>query len=85
MEQLDRAQFDWLLIFLALPNGIPSHDTFRRVFGLLGPQPFATVLLVWTQALRTAAGADIVALDGKTLRRSFDRAKEQGPIHLVGA
>jgi predicted transposase YbfD/YdcC len=85
MEQFGYAKRDWLRTFLALPNGIPSHDTFRRVFGLLDPQQFATAFLSWTQSLRTAVGAEIVALDGKTVRRSFDRATGCGPIHLVSA
>lgn len=85
MEQFGHAKLDWLRTFLTLPNGIPSHDTFRRVFGLLDPQPFATAFLTWTQSLRTAVGAEIVALDGKTVRRSFDRAKGRSPIHLVSA
>jgi predicted transposase YbfD/YdcC len=85
MEQFGRAKLDWLRTFLDLPNGIPSHDTFRRVFGLLDPHQFATAFQSWTQSLRTAVGAEIVALDGKTVRRSFDRRKGQGPIHLVSA
>lgn len=85
MEQFGHAKLDWLRTFLTLPNGIPSHDTFRRVFSLIDPQEFATAFLNWTQSLRTAVGAEVVALDGKTLRRSFDRAKDRGPIHLVSA
>lgn len=85
MEQFGLAKLGWLRTFLTLPNAIPSHDTFRRVFGLLDPQEFATAFLSWTQSLRAAIGAEIVALDGKTVRRSFDRAKGRGPIHLVSA
>ena len=85
MEQFGHAKRAWLATFLELPNGIPSHDTFRRVFLLLAPQSFAEVFLRWTQNLRTAVGAEVVALDGKTLRRSFDRAKGRGPLHLVSA
>ena len=79
------AKLEWLRTFLALPNGIPSHDTFRRVFARLNPQQFATVFLSWTQGLRATVGAEIVALDGKTVRRSFDRARRRGPIHLISA
>lgn len=85
MEQFGHAKRGWLRTFLELPNGIPSHDTFRRVFLLLAPQSFADVFLRWTQSLRSAVGAEVVALDGKTLRRSFDRAKGRGPLHLVSA
>jgi predicted transposase YbfD/YdcC len=85
MEQFGHAKLSWLRAFLELPHGIPSHDTFRRVFLLLDPQQFAEVFLHWTQSLRAAVGAEVVALDGKTLRRSFDRAKGGGPLHLVSA
>jgi len=85
MEDFGQSKFDWLHTFLALPNGIPSHDTFRRVFGLIDPQEFADCFGRWTQSLRQAVGAEVVALDGKTVRRSFDRAKGRGPIHLISA
>lgn len=85
MEQFGHAKRAWLGTFLELPNGIPSHDTFRRVFLLLAPQSFAEVFQRWTQSLRRAVGAEVVALDGKTLRRSFDRASGRGPLHLVSA
>lgn len=76
---------DFLRSFLELPNGIPSHDTFRRVFALLDPQQFADCFRRWTEGLRQAIGAEIVAIDGKTLRRSHDRAKGKEPIHIVSA
>ena len=85
MEQFGHAKRAWLRTFLELPDGIPSHATFRRLFLLLAPQSFAEVCLRWTQSLRTAVGAEVVALDGKTLRRSFDRAQGRGPLHLVSA
>jgi predicted transposase YbfD/YdcC len=85
MEQFGHAKRAWLQTFLELPNGIPSHDTFRRVLLLLAPQSFAAVFLRWTQRLRTVVSAEVVALDGKTLRRSFDRAQGRGPLHLVSA
>ena len=85
MEEFGQSKFDWLRTFLALPHGVPSHDTFRRVFGLIDPQQFADCFRRWTQSLRQAVGAEVVALDGKTVRRSFDRAKGRGPIHLISA
>jgi len=85
MAQFGKAKEAWLRTFLALPNGIPSHDTFRRVFLLLAPEPFAVMFQSWTQTLRQAVGAEVVALDGKTVRRSFDAAKGQSAIHLVSA
>lgn len=85
MAQFGKAKEAWLRTFLTLANGIPSHDTFRRVFMLLSPEKFSAVFLSWTQSLRRAVGAEVVALDGKTVRRSFDSAKGQSAIHLVSA
>lgn len=85
MAQFGKAKEAWLRTFLNLANGIPSHDTFRRVFMLLAPEKFSSVFLSWTQSLRAAVGAEVVALDGKTVRRSFDSAKGQSAIHLVSA
>ena len=85
MAQFGKAKEAWLRTFLTLTHGIPSHDTFRRVFMLLSPEKFSAVFLNWTQSLRQAVGAEVVALDGKTVRRSFDVAKSQSAIHLVSA
>jgi len=85
MAQFGRAKESWLRTFLALPHGIPSHDTFRRVLMLLAPEKFSAVFLSWTQSVRQAVGAEVVALDGKTVRRSFDAAKGRSAIHLVSA
>ena len=85
MAQFGKAKESWLRTFLTLAHGIPSHDTFRRVFMLLSPEKFSGVFLRWTQSLRQAVGAEVVALDGKTVRRSFDVAKGQSAIHLVSA
>jgi predicted transposase YbfD/YdcC len=85
MAQFGKAKEAWLRTFLTLAHGIPSHDTFRRVFILLSPEKFSAVFLSWTQSLRQAVGAEVVALDGKTVRRSFDSAKRQSSIHLVSA
>lgn len=76
-----RCQHDWLKTWLALPNGIPSHDTFNRVFGLIAPAEFAACFQSWTEALRQAVAGELIAIDGKTLRGS--RAKTQGPLRLV--
>ena len=84
MAQFGKAKESWLRTFLTLAHGIPSHDTFRRVFMLLSPEKFSGVFLSWTQSLRQAVG-EVVALDGKTVRRSFDVAKGQSAIHLVSA
>jgi predicted transposase YbfD/YdcC len=88
VAEFGRSKAAWLRTFLALPNGIPSHDTFGRVFAALDPTAFETAFLGWVRALATAtAGAtgQVVAIDGKTLRRSHDRANGRGPLHLVSA
>ena len=77
----------WLGGFLALPNGIPSHDTFRRVFMLIDPEAFERCFLGWVRAVfRSEEDAPRhVAIDGKAVRRSFDRKKGRSPLHLVSA
>ncbi len=81
MAQFGRCKRAWFKTWLALPHGIPSHDTFNRVFGLIAPQQFMDCFLRWTQSLRTAVAGELVALDGKTVPHS--RARTHGPIHLV--
>jgi len=75
----------WLETFLELPNGIPSHDTFNRVFALLDPTALQQGFGHWMEALVEATAGRLVAIDGKTLRHSFDRADGKGPLHLVSA
>jgi predicted transposase YbfD/YdcC len=75
----------WLQTFLALPQGIPSHDTFRRVFCLLDPHAFQECFRRWIDALSEGLGLKRIAIDGKALRRSFDRATGKGALHLVSA
>jgi predicted transposase YbfD/YdcC len=70
MEEFGRARQDWFKTFLGLRNGIPSHDTFNRVFAALDPEKFLECFLAWTQSVRQAVGREIVALDGKALRRA---------------
>ena len=89
IEQWGLARHEWLQGRLEIPNGMPSHDTFARVFAKLDPEAFGQCFLAWVAALRTAggvaAGRPIIATDGKTVRRSFDRVNGQNPIHMVGA
>jgi predicted transposase YbfD/YdcC len=72
MEDFGKAKEDWFKTFLNLKNGIPSHDTFNRVFAALCPQAFGACFMAWTQSLRGAVAQEIVALDGKALRRALD-------------
>jgi len=78
----------WLRQFLALPNGIPSHDTFRRVFMLIDADQFERCFLAWTRAVFSPVdgeGLRQIAVDGKAMRRSFDRRKGTSPLHVVSA
>lgn len=85
MEQWGEANEDWLRTFLELPNGIPSHDTFGDVFARLDPAEFNKCFISWVEAIRTATDGEVIAIDGKTLRRSHQRRKGVGAIHLVSA
>jgi len=75
----------WLQTFLALPNGIPSHDTFERVFDRLDPQSFQACFRHWVEALARTLGLGHIAIDGKTLRHSGNAAKGWRPLHVVSA
>ena len=85
MEEFGHAKLDWLSTFLELPNGIPSHDTFNRFFRALEPESFTACFSNWVSSVRRDISEDIVAIDGKTLRRSFDRANEESAVHIVSA
>lgn len=85
IAEFGQAKATWLKQFLRLPNGIPSHDTFGRVFARLDPQAFQQCFLNWIRSLSQLTQGDIVAIDGKTLRRSFDRAAGQHALHLISA
>lgn len=85
IEEFGKRREAWLKTFLQLPEGIPSHDTFRRVFGMLDRKQFAACLFQWTQALHEASGGKLIAIDGKTARRSFRKKSGLGALHLVTA
>src|SRR6185312_10673697 len=72
MEVFGEAKSDWFETFLELPHGIPSHDTFNRVFAAIDPEKFLECFMRWTQSLRSAIAEEIVALDGKALRRAIN-------------
>jgi hypothetical protein len=81
-----RAKQEWLQTFLDLPAGIPSHDTFNRTFARLDPAAFEACFRQWTATLAELSGGTLVAIDGKTLRASFEHAWNQcGITHMVSA
>jgi predicted transposase YbfD/YdcC len=85
IEDFGHEREDWLKQFLELPEGIPSHDTFNRVFRLLDPVQFQACFLSWMQAVAAATAGEVVAIDGKALRRSFDKGTAKRAIHMVSA
>lgn len=85
MEVFGRAKEEWLRKYLELPGGIPSHDTFGRVFSIIDPEAFTKCFVNWTEAIHRATDGEVVALDGKTVRRSFDTATGKSALHMVSA
>lgn len=85
IENFGKAKEEWLRTFLALPHGIPSHDTFGRVFARIKPQEFQRCFLRWVQGLTQRVAGEIVPIDGKTLRRSHDRSHGLAAIEVVSA
>lgn len=85
IAEYGRAKQSWFARFLGLPNGIPSHDTFGRVFRRLDPDQFQQCFLNWVRALAPAMRDAHIAIDGKTLRRSWDRTGGKAAIHMVSA
>jgi predicted transposase YbfD/YdcC len=87
IEQYALAKQTWFQerLGLSLTNGIPSDDTFRRIFAALDPTAFAACFRAWVDTLRLQTKGEVVALDGKTLRHSFDTAWGQKPVHMVSA
>ena len=83
VEEFGRAREEWLARMLGLPNGIPSHDTFGRVYALLDAGQVEVCFLNWVQELHQLTQGQLLAIDGKTVRRSHDRAEEKRPLHLV--
>jgi len=85
VEEFGKSKRAWLETFLELPNGIPSHDTFGRVFARLDPEQFQACFLSWVQAINTVLPSQQIAIDGKTARRSHERAAGKAAIQMVSA
>lgn len=83
IETFGKARKTWLKQFLTLPNGIPSHDTFGRIFSILDPQAFQDCFIEWVKSVRVITKGEVVAIDGKTARRAY--AKGENPIHIISA
>ncbi len=82
IEEFGHAKAGWFESFLELPHGIPAHDTFARIFASMDPKEFQQAFLGWVEAVQTVTKR-IVAIDGKTLRRSHE--KNKSPLHPVSA
>ena len=85
VENFGIAKHEWLKQFLELPHGIPSHDTFGRVFGLLDSEQFRSCFLRWIRAVANLTQGQVIAIDGKRLRRSHDKALGKEAICMVSA
>lgn len=85
IEQYGHEKYDWLKTFLALPNGIPSHDTIGRVLAHIDPHQFQACFLRWIHDICHLTRGEVVPIDGKTLRHSYDRELDQSAIHMVSA
>lgn len=85
IAKFGRTKLAWFERFLDLSAGIPSHDRFNAIFAALKPAEFQKCLLSWITALHEVTGGQVIAIDGKTLRRSFDAASSKAAIHMVSA
>ena len=85
VETFGVAKESWLRRFLALPHGIPSHDTFTRIFAAVNTDAVATAFISWTSAVANKTDGEVIAIDGKTLRHSYDRQSDQAALQMVSA
>jgi predicted transposase YbfD/YdcC len=85
IEEFGLAKEAWFKTFLNLPYGIPSHDTFRDVFGKLDPEQFRMSFIRWVGAISRLTIGEVVSIDGKTVRRSHDKGQGKQAIHMVSA
>src|SRR5689334_16347434 len=85
IEEFAKERIDWFGKFLPLEFGVPSHDTLGRIFAVLRPDKFVEFMVAWSHHLRESTDGQIVAIDGKTLRHSFDKASGKKALHVVSA
>lgn len=85
IAKFGRKRKDWLSKYLDLSAGIPSHDRFNAILALVRPEEFEKCLLEWITALQDITNGQVIAIDGKTLRRSYDKASSKSAIHMVSA
>jgi len=85
IEEYGRAKVEWLQTFLSLPNGIPTHDTFARLFARLDPESMRHCFIGWIAAVSRLTQGEVIPIDGKTVRGSYDKGKGKGAIHMVSA
>ena len=85
IETYGNSKYQWLKKFLELPNKIPSHDTFARVFARINPEQFQECFLNWIKSIQKITGGEIVAIDGKKIRHSYDKGEGKAAIHKVSA
>jgi predicted transposase YbfD/YdcC len=85
IELFGKSKQEWLGTFLKIPKGIPCDDTFARVFARLDPQQIQNSFISWVKSISEVLKAEVVAVDGKTLRHSYDKGGDKGAIHMVSA
>jgi hypothetical protein len=85
MENYGISKKTWLEEFLELPNGIPSDDTFRRVFQFIEPEVLNRCFFGWVETLVNSMGGEVIPIDGKTIRGSYDRNRGQSALHVISA
>ena len=85
IEAYGHSKADWLQSFLALPGGIPSHDTISRLFAMLDPAQLQSCFANWVKSVAKLSDGEVVAIDGKCVRRSYNNGQGKGAIHMVSA
>lgn len=85
IETYGQAKKEWLKRFLELPNGIPSHDTFARIFASINPQKFQECFLSWIKSIAVLTDGEVIAIDGKNLKHSYDKKAGNRAISMVSA